>query len=91
MNVELSDVLKEFPMKNPAWMALDPLNVIVTDASDLGLRAGQPPDIENVKDPWNRRFPKPGRPIADKEQELVAWHFTTTIRGQEIECKIFND
>jgi len=85
----VQDILKEFPQSNSAWMPLD--TCFVADASDLGLRAGNPPTVDNIRDPWGRRFPCPPRPITDEDHDLVAWHFTTTVNKQEIECRVFND
>ena len=87
MNIELANILEEFPQKNPAWWPVD--SCFVVEASDLGLRPGVSPDT--VKDPWNRFFPCAPQPITNEEQGLVAWHFTTTVAGQAIECRIFND
>lgn len=83
----VQDILKEFPQQNSAWTALD--SCFVADASELGI----PPkgSFRKAKDPWNRSFPNPPRPITNKENELVAWHFTTTVNGQEVECRILND
>jgi hypothetical protein len=83
------DVVKEYPVRVPAWVPLD--DCFVADASDFRLKPGQIPMLNRVRDPWNRRFPCVSRPVSNKEGELVAWHFTTTVNGQEIECRIFND
>ena len=89
MDRELQDILTEFPQRNPAWAALD--TCFVVEASEMGLQPGISPNNLNVKDPWSRLFPCPPRAIINESHELVAWHFSTTVRGQEIECRIFND
>ena len=87
MNVELSDVLKEFPMKNPAWVICD--SCFTAFASDIGVTPGG--TLRGIKDPWNRHFHMFPVPIYDKDNDIVSWSVLTSVNKQTIECKIFND
>lgn len=84
----VTDILKVYPQKNSAWMALD--TCFIAEASDLGIPPGADPRA--ATDPWNRSFMfKPVDVRRDFEGEIIGWDLKTSVDGQEVICKIMND
>jgi hypothetical protein len=80
----VTDILKCYPQRNMVWQPLD--SMFIADASDFG---GLP-----IKDPWNRPFPNQSGVIDakyDAEGDIIYWNYKTTVDGEEVVCKIFND
>jgi len=57
----------------------------------LGLRPDISPTVDNIRDPWLRKFPRPPEVVVNTDNEVTAWHFTTTVNSYEVVCRIFND
>jgi len=78
---DMTELIREYPIKNPAWMALD--QCFVAEMPLLRL---------HYRDPWNRPFPNDEpQVVRDGEGEIITWIYKTTVNGQEIICKVFND
>lgn len=84
---DMTELVREFPVKNTAWMTLD--TCFVAEASELGFPGGGF-DVA-ILDPWNRPFTKDPEPQYNSDYEIVAWNLWTSVNGQAIKCKIFND
>jgi hypothetical protein len=84
---DMTELVREFPVKNNAWMALD--SCFVAEASSLGIPPGG--SLADAKDPWNRSFVKDPEPQYSEDNEIVAWNLWTSVNRQPIKCKVFND
>ena len=84
----VTDILRVYPQKNNAWMALD--SMFLAEASELGVPVGCSP-YKRITDPWGRAFPLVEPKLNYVDGEIVSWTFVTTVDGQEVKCVVQND
>lgn len=82
------EILREHPQQIEAWQPLD--SMFTAFASDLNIPPGGDPRA--ARDPWNRSFPTQKLLASrDAEGDITFWDLKTTVNGDEVLCRIFND
>ena len=78
------DINKLYPTKDERWQFDRLIGRWSTDISDFK-------DV-TLLDPWRRPFSDIPRVMKDvRENEIVGWLHTTTVKGIEVECAVIND
>ena len=76
---DLGEVIRQYPIRNLAWNATG------------GCFYAEDSDLQTILDPWNRKFPHAPEKQYNRDGDLAFWNYTTTVAGQPVVCKIFND
>ena len=83
MNPTLETLLGKYPQRNKEWDAHSDRGTpcFYTEASDLA----------GGGDPWDRPLPQEYTVVRDGEGEVMYWEHVTTVAGQKVLLRIYND
>jgi hypothetical protein len=82
-------IIQKYPIKNKAWEASDSL--LFTEMSDVSSGGSSV-----ALDPWNRPLPSAGweanrESSTEEVGDVIFWQVETTVGGQSVPLRIFND
>ena len=82
---DVLEITRIYPVINRVWTTLD--SMFVTDSSEWHHEGPF-----KWTDPWGRKFPNTARDVQfDKEGDVCYWDYYTTVDGEKVHCRIFND
>lgn len=81
---KIASIILKYPVRNNKW-------ILVQNRFSCEHSSMNNVELNQILDPWNRRFPDLPIAYRDRENDITHWVFTTSVKGINIECWVFND